>query len=193
MTKYKHNSGDDKIRRLVESQEQEIANRSKIVDAYMAQLESRVEATKEGSNLFNGFFRGILKLLPTTWADFIQTFLLVAGIIVAVPTVYLLFLITRKCLSLLCWCYAPILSRIPGFAQGTRSVGSNAGGAVESFVCRIRPGVKSRYYVISLNENIRQENMELLPRRHHSRTTKPASNIFENIILKCYCCLYSGI
>ena len=63
--KYKQGSGDDKIRRLVESQELEIANKSKLVDAYMVQFESLVEATKEGSNLFNGFFNGISKLLPT--------------------------------------------------------------------------------------------------------------------------------
>ena len=65
MTEYKLNSGDDKILRLLESQEQAIANRSRLVAAYMAQLESLVEATKEGSNLFNGFFNGILKLLST--------------------------------------------------------------------------------------------------------------------------------
>ena len=55
MTEYKRNSGDDEIRRLVDSQQQAIANRSKLVNAYMAQLESLVEATKEGSNLFTGF------------------------------------------------------------------------------------------------------------------------------------------
>ena len=47
MREYKRNSGDDKIRRLVDLKEQVIANRSKLVDAYMAQLESLVEATKE--------------------------------------------------------------------------------------------------------------------------------------------------
>ena len=88
MTEHNRNSGADKIRRLVDSQQQAIANRSKLVDAYMAQLESFFEATKEGSNLFHGFFNGILKLLPTNWAKFIKTFLLVAGIIVAVPIVF---------------------------------------------------------------------------------------------------------
>ena len=101
MKEYKRNSGDDKIRRLVESQEQAFSNRSKLVDAYMAQLESLVEATKEGSNLLNGFFNYILKLLPTNWANLIKTFLLVAGVVVVVPIVFLLLLITCKCLSLL--------------------------------------------------------------------------------------------
>ena len=88
MTKYKQSSGNDKIRLLIDSQEQAIANRSKLVDAYMAQLESLVEATKEGSNLFNRFFNGILKLLQTNWAKFIKTFLLVAGIVDAVPIMF---------------------------------------------------------------------------------------------------------
>ena len=55
MTEFKRNSGGNKIRQLVDSQEQAIANRSELVDVYMAQLESLVEATIEGSNLFNGF------------------------------------------------------------------------------------------------------------------------------------------
>ena len=143
----------------------------------MEQLEILVEATKEGSNLFNGFFNGILKLLPTNWANFIKTILLVAGIIVAVLIVFLLLLITCKSLSYLWWCYAPILFRIASLARGTRSIGSNVGRALESFVRRIRPGVKSRYNIISRNENIRQENMELLPLRHHLRTAKGASKM----------------
>ena len=142
----------------------------------MAQFESLVEATQEGSNLFNGFFIGILKLLPTNWANFIKTFLLVAGIIVAVPIIFLLLLITCKCMSLLWWCYAPILSRIAGLARVTRSVGFGVGSAVGNHFLRIRPGVQSRDDVISRNENIRQENMELLPRRHHSRNAKAASD-----------------
>ena len=55
MTEYKRNSKDDKICRLVDSHKQTIANRSKLVDAYMAQLKSLVEATKEKSNSFNEF------------------------------------------------------------------------------------------------------------------------------------------
>ena len=98
----------------------------------MAQLESLVKATKEGSNLLTGFLSGILKLLSTNWDNFIKTFLLVAGIIVAVPIVFLLLLITCKCLSLLWWCYTPVLSRIAGLARGTRSVGSGVGRAVGS-------------------------------------------------------------
>ena len=110
MTEYKRNSGGDKIRRFFDLQEQAIANISKLVDAYMAQLESLVEATKEGSNLFNGLLIGILNLLPTNWANFIKTFLLIAGIIVAVSIVFLLLLIPCKCFSLLWWCYTPVLS-----------------------------------------------------------------------------------
>ena len=101
MTKYKRSGGEDKSRRLVDSQEQTIANRSKLVDAYIAKLASLVEATKEGSNLFNKCFTGILKLLQTNWANLFKTFLLVTGIIVAVPIVVLLLLITCKFLSLL--------------------------------------------------------------------------------------------
>ena len=71
MTDYKQNSGDGKIRRLVDSQEKAIANRSKLIDSYMAQLENIVEARKDRNNLFNGFLSGILKLLPTNWAIFI--------------------------------------------------------------------------------------------------------------------------
>ena len=110
MTEYKRNSCGDKIRRFFDLQEQAIANISKLVDAYMAQLESLVEATKEGSNLFNGLLIGILNLLPTNWANFIKTFLLIAGIIVAVSIVFLLLLIPCKCFSLLWWCYTPVLS-----------------------------------------------------------------------------------
>ena len=82
----------------------------------MAQLESLVEVTKEGSNLFNGFFNGIFKLLPTNWAKFNKTFLLVAGIVVAVPIVFLQLIIICKWSSLLWSCYAPVLSRIAGVA-----------------------------------------------------------------------------
>ena len=159
MTEYKRNSADDKIRRLVGSQEQAIANRSKLVDSYMAQLESLVEATKEGSNLFNKCFSGILKLLPTNWANFIKTFLLVAGTIVAVLIIFLLLLITCKCLSLLWWCYAQVLSRIADLARETSSVGSCVGRAVGSIFLRIRLSVQSQYNVISRNENIKQENI----------------------------------
>ena len=143
----------------------------------MAQLKSLVKATKEGSNLFNKFFNTILKLLPTNWAKFFKTFLLVAGIVVTIPIVFLLLIITCKCLSLLWWCYASVLSRIASFSRGTRPVGSGVGRAVGSLCRRIRPGVQSRYNVININENIRQENMELLSRRHHSRTSKAASMI----------------
>ena len=85
MTKYKQSSGDDKIRRLVDSQEQAIANRSKPIDAYVAQLQSLV---KNVSNLFNGFFNGILRLLQTNCANFIKTFVLIVGIIIAVPILF---------------------------------------------------------------------------------------------------------
>ena len=158
MTEYKRNSGDEKIRRLVDLQEQAIANRSKLVDAYMAQLEILVEATNKGSNLFNVFFNRIVKLLPTNWAKFIKTFLLAAGIVVAVPIVFLMLLITCKCLSLPWWCYAPVLSRIAGVARGTRSVASGVGCAVGSLCRRIRPGAQSRSNVINRNENIKQEH-----------------------------------
>ena len=47
MAEYTRYSGVDKICRLVDSQEQAIPNWSKLVDAYMAQLESLVEATKK--------------------------------------------------------------------------------------------------------------------------------------------------
>ena len=47
MTEYKRNSGDDKIRRLVDSQEQAISNRSKLVDAYIAQLEVLLKRQKK--------------------------------------------------------------------------------------------------------------------------------------------------
>ena len=57
ITKYKPNSGDDKICRIVISLKQAIANRNKFVDAYMTQLESLVDAKQ--SNLFNKFFNGI--------------------------------------------------------------------------------------------------------------------------------------
>ena len=132
MTKYKRNNSDDKIRRLVESQEQQIANRSKLVDAYISQIERFFEATKKGSNLFNRFFNGIVKLLPTNSANFIKRFLLVVNIIIAVLIEFLLLLITCKCLSFLWWCYVPVFSRIAGLARGTRSVGSGVGRALES-------------------------------------------------------------
>ena len=172
MSEYKRNNGDDKIRRLVESQKQAIAKRIKLIDAYMAQLENFVE---EGSNLFNGFFNGILKLLPTIWANFINRFLLVVGIIVEVPIVFLLLIITCKCFSLLWWCYAPALSRIAGSARSARSVGVCR--AVGNLFHRIRTSVQTHYNVVGRNERIRQENIELRPRRHRSRTAKAASQI----------------
>ena len=177
ITEYKQSSFNKKICRLVDSQDQAIANRSQLVDAYMAQLESLVEATEEGSYLFNELLSGIFILLPTYLVNIIKTFLLVTGIIVAIPIVILLLLITYKCLSLLWWCYASVFSRIFGFARETRSVGSGVGRALESLFRRIKPGVQSRNNEINRNGNIRQENIELLPRRHHSRTATAASKI----------------
>ena len=175
MTEYKQSSGNDKICRLVDSQEQAISNRSKLVDAYIAQ--SLIEATKNGSNLFNEVFSEILKLLPTNQANLIKTILLVAGIVVVVSIVFLLLIIICKCFSLLWWCNAPLLSRVAGLLQDTRSIGSGVGHAVERLYRRIRPCVQSRYNVIGRSENNREVNLELLSRRHISRTAKAASKI----------------
>ena len=52
------------VRELVKQQEEEITNRSKIVEEYLNCLKSLVTLTKEGTNLFLEITNNILNLRP---------------------------------------------------------------------------------------------------------------------------------
>ena len=149
----------------------------------MDQLKSLVEAIKEGSKLFNGFFDGILKLLPTSWATFVKTALLVATVVLGIPIVFVMIVLTFKCISLLWWCYAPLLSRILHLARGIISFSLRVFRAVGNLFRRTRRSVQNEYRLLAQNEPIRvsqgehlqQQNIEIQPRRLHSRVAKAAS------------------
>ena len=96
------------VRELVKNQEEEIANRSKIVEEYMNRLKSLVALTKESTNLFSEVANNILCLLPGNLGSTIKRVLLIIALIVAVPIVFFMFALTCKIFILMCWCLSQL-------------------------------------------------------------------------------------
>ena len=100
------------VRKLVKQQEEEITNRSKIVEEYMNRLKSLVTLTKEGTNLFFEITKNILNLLPGDWVTTIKRVLLILTLIIVVPIIFFILALTCKLFKLMCWCYKPVISEI---------------------------------------------------------------------------------
>ena len=111
------------VRELIKQQEEEITNRSKIVEEYMDRLNSLVTLTKEGTNLFSEITNKILNLLPGNWGSTIKRVLLILALIIAVPIVFFILALTCKIFKLMFWCYKPVISEIN---FGIKNLGSLA-------------------------------------------------------------------
>ena len=119
--RYTKSAKNSAIRELVENQEEEIANHSKIVEEYMNRLKSLVELTKEGTNLFSEVANNILNLLPGNWGSTIKRILLIIALIITVPIIFFMFALTCKIFKLMCWCYKPVIS---GINHGINNMGA---------------------------------------------------------------------
>ena len=82
------------VRELVKNQEEEIANRSKIVEEDTNRLKSLVALTKESTNLFSEVANNILNLLSGNWGSTIKRILLIIALIIAVPIIFFMFALT---------------------------------------------------------------------------------------------------
>ena len=87
------------VRELVKTQEEEIANCSKIVEEYTNRLKSLAALTKESTNLFSEVANNILNLLLGNWSSTIKRILLIIALIIAVPIIFFMFALIAKSLN----------------------------------------------------------------------------------------------
>ena len=92
--KYEKSANNFAVRKLLKQQEEEIANRSKVVEEYITRLKSLVTLTKESSNLFSEVAGNILNLLPGDWGTTIKRVFLILAFIIALLIVFFLLLLT---------------------------------------------------------------------------------------------------
>ena len=96
----------------VKQQEEEITNRSIIVEEYINRLKFLVPLTKESTNLFSEITNNISNLLPENWGSTLKRVLLILAIIIAVPIVFFIIAFTCKIFKIMLWCYKPVISGI---------------------------------------------------------------------------------
>ena len=107
---YTHSDKQINIKSLIEHQEMEIENRSKLITQYMIRLKSLVSLTREGTNIFTEVMDIILNILPGNWESTIKRVLLIiALIIIIIPIVFVIGIITMKLVKLFCWFYRPLI------------------------------------------------------------------------------------
>ena len=109
---YTHSDKQNNINSLIEDQEMEIENRSKLINQYMIRLQSLVSLTQEGTNIFTKVMDTILNILPGNWGSIIKQVLLIIALII-IP----IGIITMKLVKLFCSCYRPVIIRAVRFVR----------------------------------------------------------------------------
>ena len=180
-TDWRRSQSNFGLRNLIENQDKEIENRSKLVDEYISQLKSFVELTKQSTNFLTGIVDSVFKLLPSSWGDTIKRVLLIGGLIIAAPILFVGLIIFMKCLSFVIWCYKPI---VYGAARLTRT----AFRALPTAILATGRGLRRLRLWRSTRDsdivesvvryrNLSREQVELPARRHHGRAAKNASKV----------------
>ena len=169
------------IKSLIERQEKDIANRSKLVDQYIGRLQSLITLTRESSNIFADVMDSILNILPGNLGSTIKRILLIVALIIVVPIMFFIGIILIKLLNLLCWCDRPLIAGAIRFVRETISLFSASLFGLRDLGKRLRcykrkRGLNNESSTVHYRR-LPSENVELKVKRYHSRTKKATNKL----------------
>ena len=178
---YTHSDKQNNIKSLIEHQEMEIENRSKLINQYMIRLKSLVSLTREGTNIFTEVMDTILNILPGNWGSTIKRVLLIIALIIIIPIVFVIGIITMKLVKLFCWCYRPLIIGAVRFVRTMINLLTTSVRGLRQFGKRLRWYKRERRVNNESStvhyRRLPTEHVELKTKRDRSRMKKATNKI----------------
>ena len=135
---YTYSDKQNNLKSLIEHQEKEIENRSKLINQNMKRLQSLFALTREGTNIFTKVMDSMLNIVPGNWGSTIKRVLLIIALIIIISIVFVIGIITMKLLKLFCWCYRPLIIGAVRFVRTMINLLASSVFGLQNFGKRLR-------------------------------------------------------